>query len=209
MEAAFGCPALESYGAAEAGMIAYGCRHGRLHVNADWVILEPVDANLRPVSPGQAYRSVLVTNLANRVQPIIRYELGDSITLGTQPCACGSRLPALTVEGRRYDILDFDAESGHVVSLLPQALLAVVLETPGASDVQLMQTAPAALRLHLQVGSEYDDCEVRAAVENRLREFLVARGLASVQIEHASGPPVRDQVSGKMSRVMSTVRQRA
>ena len=46
--------------------IAFGCREGWLHVNADWVMLEPVDANYRPTPLGQISHTVLLTNLAKR-----------------------------------------------------------------------------------------------------------------------------------------------
>ena len=32
---------------------------------------------------------MLVTNLANRVQPSIRYEVDDHLALATEPCTCG------------------------------------------------------------------------------------------------------------------------
>ena len=60
---------------------------GSMHLNADWVILEPVDRAYRPVPPGVMSHTVLLTNLANRVQPIIRYDLGDSVVIEPDPCA--------------------------------------------------------------------------------------------------------------------------
>ena len=42
------------------------------------------------LSPDQPSHTVLITNLANWVQPIIRYNLGDSITAISGPCSCGS-----------------------------------------------------------------------------------------------------------------------
>ena len=56
--------------------------------------------------------TVLVTNLANRVQPLIRYNLGDRVQLATSPCACGSPFPAIRVEGRSGDVLAFGAAAG-------------------------------------------------------------------------------------------------
>lgn len=100
IETAFGCRLRDSYGSSEAGGIAFACDRGQLHVNTDWVIVEPVDRHHRPVEPGTASHTVLVTNLANRVQPVIRYDLGDSITWHPDPCPCGSPLPAITVHGR-------------------------------------------------------------------------------------------------------------
>lgn len=106
--------------------IALGCREGWLHVNADWLILEPVDTNYRPMPPGEASATVLVTNLANRVQPVMRYDLGDSIIAKPDPCTCGSPLPAIRVEGRRDDVVSMRTRDGHVVRLLPLALTTVI-----------------------------------------------------------------------------------
>ncbi len=144
---AFNCRVRDVYAASEFLGIAFDCGHGWLHVNADWVILEPVDEAYRPVQPGEASRTVLLTNLANRVQPIIRYDLGDSITLSPYPCPCGSPLPAIRVEGRRDEILFLQAPGGEKIPLLPMALATVVEETPGVARFQAIQTAPAAIRI--------------------------------------------------------------
>ena len=45
--AAFGCPVYNLYSASEFLTMAFGCTHGWLHVNSDWVILEPVDEQFR------------------------------------------------------------------------------------------------------------------------------------------------------------------
>ncbi len=62
------------YAASECLFMASSCGQGWLHVNDDWVYLEPVDADYRPVPPGQPSETVLITNLANRVQPVLRYD---------------------------------------------------------------------------------------------------------------------------------------
>ncbi len=67
---------------------------------------------LSPTPPGEPSRTVLLTNLANRVQPIIRYDLGDSVVVKPEPCACGSPLPAIEVEGRHDDVLSLVAPDG-------------------------------------------------------------------------------------------------
>jgi phenylacetate-CoA ligase len=76
--AALGGALHEAYGASEFTPVASDCEHGWLHVFTDWAILEPVDADFRPTPAGKPSHTVLLTNLANRVQPIIRYDLGDS-----------------------------------------------------------------------------------------------------------------------------------
>ena len=49
--------------------LSYGCGERWLHVNNDWAVLEPVDADHRPIPPGEQSQTVLVSNLANHVQP--------------------------------------------------------------------------------------------------------------------------------------------
>jgi phenylacetate-coenzyme A ligase PaaK-like adenylate-forming protein len=106
IESAWHAPLRNSYGASEFLPIAWECAHGRLHVNADWVILEPVDAALQPVAPGTPSHTTLLTNLANHLQPLIRFDIGDRIVLDGETCPCGSALPVVTVQGRCDDAID-------------------------------------------------------------------------------------------------------
>ncbi|MBI2858574.1 MAG: phenylacetate--CoA ligase family protein, partial [Chloroflexi bacterium] len=146
----FGCPVHDTYAASEFFGIAFDCRYGNLHYNSDWLILEPVDAHNNPVPAGQASATVLLTNLANRVQPLLRYDLGDSVTIPGSPCPCGSPLPVVQVEGRRDDVLSFQGEDGVPVRLMPLALGTIAEETPGVKRVQLIQTGPATLRVRFE-----------------------------------------------------------
>jgi len=91
--ASFGCAVSNYYGSSEAVGLSYECQHHRLHVNSDWYLLEPVDEHDQPVPPGQLSSAVLVTNLANRVQPLIRYKMGDRLLISPDPCHCGSPFP--------------------------------------------------------------------------------------------------------------------
>ncbi|SNB55492.1 phenylacetate-CoA ligase [Marinobacter sp. es.042] len=88
---AFGRRVTSEYGAAEAGLIAFECPYGGLHINVETVILEQNSA-------GEA----LVTNLASHSFPIIRYNLGDIISFSDDYCLCGRSHPLLKdVKGRK------------------------------------------------------------------------------------------------------------
>jgi phenylacetate-coenzyme A ligase PaaK-like adenylate-forming protein len=78
------------------------------------------------VAAGTQSHSVLVTNLANTLQPIIRYELGDRVTIRPDRCTCGSPLPAIEVEGRTDDVITFPGSEGDPVQILPLALTTVI-----------------------------------------------------------------------------------
>jgi phenylacetate-coenzyme A ligase PaaK-like adenylate-forming protein len=183
--------------------LAVQCTSGLFHVNVDWFLFEPVDENYLPVPPGVTSHTVLVTNLVNRVQPLIRYDLGDRVKLAVAPCACGNRLPAMTLEGRTGDLLAFAAPDGSVVSILPLALGTVIEETPGVRRFQAIHTGPSALSVRLETWPNADPAQVWTAVDQRLHDFLVAQGLPSVSVEQAAEPPAVDPRSGKFRQVLS------
>ena len=65
LELSLGCAVRNSYGASEFMSIAWECGQASLHVNADWVILEPVDEQGQPSARRGVSYSTLLTNLAN------------------------------------------------------------------------------------------------------------------------------------------------
>jgi phenylacetate-CoA ligase len=200
-EAAFGCPVVETYSASEAAPLSQPCGRGRLHVNADWFILEPIDEAGAPLPPGVLSHSVLVTNLANHVQPIIRYELGDSVCLGGgDPCPCGSPLPTIRVEGRTDEILHLRHADGSTVALLPMAVSTVVEETPGVHRFQILQTDDRTLTLRLDTDPGHREA-VWEVVHRRLDTFLRDQGLPAVTVELSPELPQPDPHSGKLRHV--------
>lgn len=198
---AFHCPVHNAYAASECQSIGWDCEYGWLHVSADWVILEPVDEVYQPVPAGQPSRTVLLTNLANYVQPIIRYDLGDSIIVKPDPCPCGNPLPAIHVEGRQDEILYMRAPDGDVIPLLPMGIATVVEETPGVRRFQAIQTGPAALCIRLEAIPGADEMQVWGLVTSRLQEYLSTHGLPSVHLEKDTEPPRPHPVSGKFRHV--------
>ncbi len=201
---AFGCPLANSYGASEFLALASECAHGALHLNADWVLLEPVDAAGRPVPPGSCGEKVWLTNLANHVQPLIRYELGDRVTLQAEPCACGSPLPVISVQGRSDDVLELRGARGERVRLLPLALTTILEEHGRVFDFQLVQTGAAALRLDL---GAVHDAAATAAAREALRAWLGAQGLAAVRVSTRRVETWRSSRSGKRRRVVAAEAQ--
>lgn len=202
--AAFGAVVRDAYGSSEFDPIAFSCDHDWLHVNSDWVMLEPVDADLRPTPAGQESHTALITNLANGVQPIIRYDLGDSVLARPDPCPCGLSLPAIRVVGRCDDVLRFIAEDSRTVSVLPLAIGSLIDTIPGVARSQILQTGPAAIRLRLRPHQNADADAVWLAVTSELRAFLRNQGLGNVAVIRAAEPPEENARSGKFRRVMAS-----
>lgn len=194
----FQCSIRDTYAASEFMGIAFDCRYGRLHVNADWLILEPVDAAGEPVTPGEASHTTLLTNLANRVQPLIRYDLGDSVTAFPAPCPCGNPLPAIRPEGRRDETLWIELAGGVIRPLIPLVLATAVEEAPGVLRYQVLQAGPRRLRLRVDEAPGHDRARVCDDALRRLRAYLSSQGLASVEVDLSGERPRSDTAGGKM-----------
>lgn len=198
----FGCPVRNSYGASEFYSIAFECGHGRLHLNDDWVMLEGVDAQGRMVPVGEFSHSTLLTNLANRVQPLIRYELTDRVRFVGQRCACGCAFPVIEVQGRSDDTLSLPGLDGSVVTLLPLALETVIEEQAEVTQFQLLLRQDGVLELRLPA----DIGDVQAAAQRCRRALLgyfTLQGLAPPSLVLGQDDPLRRPGSGKLGRVIN------
>lgn len=204
--AAFGIPLSDSYGMGECLALSNGCPEGHgMHLQADWAILEVVDHRNRPVPPGQPGEKALLTNLYNTIQPFIRYEVTDVVTISPDPCPCGSPLPLiLRVEGRSDEVV-WIRDGGQYRKVHPYVFVDVLDRIPEVGLYQIRQTgrnqftiqaAPAPGR-HLE----------RAALEKLLEQGLRDFGLADL-VELRVEPNEKlapDSKSGKLKRIISEV----
>jgi phenylacetate-coenzyme A ligase PaaK-like adenylate-forming protein len=147
----------------------------------------------------------LVTNLANYVQPVIRYQLGDSVVISDRRCVCGSPLATISVEGRTDEILRLPRAGHSEAVLLPMAVATVVEETPGVRRYQVLQTAEDALTVRLDHDSGADRAEVWQRVRARLADLLQAHGAVDVQLRLAVEPPQVNPRSGKLRHVLQSM----
>ncbi len=201
VERAFGVRVSDCYMLAECLALTTGCPHfPGAHVNSDLAILEVVDDDGRPVPAGEPGAKVLVTNLYNRVQPVIRYEVGDVVTVSPTPCPCGSPFPLVQAVGGRTKER-FWIEDGDGKREIPYYLfLAGLHHCTELAEHQVLQTGPrrfvvrVAPRPGLSVSAERVGRLVRRSVE--------AEGLAravDVDVEVVDQIP-RDPRTGKVAR---------
>jgi phenylacetate-coenzyme A ligase PaaK-like adenylate-forming protein len=202
IEQSLGCRVRNSYGTSEFLTLASECPHGALHFNNDWAVLEPIDARGRPVPPGTEAATTLLTNLANHVQPVIRYDLGDQVTIHAAPCACGSPLPVVDVHGRSDDTLVVRGDRGQRVSLVPLAITTVLEERAGLFDFQIVQQGDGELSLSTPEAGSVATRRLRRA-RDVLDTYLCEQGAHHVRIHCCSGQSSRRGRSGKLQRVVA------
>jgi phenylacetate-coenzyme A ligase PaaK-like adenylate-forming protein len=181
----FGAPVLDNYAMGECLFITNCCPSGGgMHVNADWATLEVVDEQNRPVPAGQKGTKVLVTNLANYAQPLIRYEIGDIVTMAAEHCNCGSNLPLLeSIDGRDSEM--FEVETDHGTHLLQpmifQIALARMLEV---REYQVIQKENRRFHILLEPlpGQRLDRERANVVMDEELRRYGLDQEI-TVQLE--------------------------
>ena len=105
MEKSLGAKISLAYGNTECGMLGVQCEvlrgTGRYHILSHDVFLEIIDpCTGMPADEGE----ILVTHLHRRLQPLIRYRLGDRGRRVESGCLCGLALAVLELEGRSEDL---------------------------------------------------------------------------------------------------------
>jgi len=190
IEHAFGAPVINEYGAKDAGIIAYECPDGNMHVTEENLVLEVLDVKTDTrVKDGQSGLAT-VTELTNYSMPRIRYQLGDMVALSDEKiCSCGRKLEILeTVEGREDDI--FVSRTGRLIHGIYWAH--IVRNMNGIQQFQLIQHDLDNVTLRVMPNpSSFDSKEVDTLVED-LHEAL---GQVNVKTEYCDA--IQPSASGK------------
>ncbi len=190
IEEVCGIPVTNRYGCEEVSLIACECeQHRGLHLNAEHVIVEFLRDDGSPCAPGEDGR-IIVTELVNYGQPLIRYEVGDRGVPGDRLCPCGRGAPMMeSLTGRVADFLV--AEGGHRVAGI-SIIENTLTKFPGIRQLQIVQDARDHLLVNIVPGPEFDG-EVQRQLTTMLRQILGA-GLA---IDLVEVPRIMPERNGK------------
>jgi phenylacetate-CoA ligase len=192
---AFGVPVVDCFACTEGlvGKTADG--DDVFTLNTDMCIVELVGADNRPVPPGVASVKVLVTNLTNLVQPLIRYELNDVFV--RQPDAAVHGYLRARVQGRSDDVLRYTDAEVH-----PIVIRSVMVKSPAVVDYQVHQT-PSGINVFAVATNSLDVDDLAV----QLRRALSNAGLggADVAVQRVDGLE-RQAASGKLRRFVPIVR---
>ena len=195
IKAAWGHMPFDGYGATEAGgwLAAERNDHDGLYLYEDNVIVEVVDEQYRPVPLGAYGEKVLITVLTSRTQPLIRYELSDSIRL--TPERGQSNLPFARIDdiqGRTEDILHLPAVQGEAVAVHPITFHHVLDSLP-VSAWQVVQDKDG-LRVLLTGNMQKDrDAQLADTISGMLRSQNVL--VPAITVQHV--PEIPKNPTGK------------
>jgi phenylacetate-CoA ligase len=201
---AFGVRPFDVYGCTE-GLFGSECQHHQgIHLFEDTTLVENVDSDGQPVAAGQPGARLLVTNLYNLVQPLLRLEVTDLVTLDPDPCRCGRILVrASTIHGRSDDVLSLPARDGGRVAVHPLQF-ALLTRDPQVREFQVVQDGPV-LRI-LVVPSQapaasHDPLETRLG--QAIAQQLLKLGVQHPQISVERRPKLPRSAGGKLKLVIA------
>lgn len=151
MQQAFGPDVFETYGCREVMLIGSECEaHDGLHLSMETMIVELIvreNGTTRPARPGET-GEVVITDLHNLAQPLIRYVGGDSaVARAPEVCRCGRTLPRIgPIEGRVTDTLR-DGKGNPVNGLLFSILFVSIVEHARQFQIFQKKTGELSLRI--------------------------------------------------------------
>ena len=194
------------YAATESGSLAAECeRHRGMHIMEDLVIVEVVDQDNRPVPPGVYGDKLLITVLGSRTQPLIRYELDDSVRLASDPCPDGRPFALVDdIQGRMEDTLSFQGVAGGVVNVHP-LVFSRIMDTLEVRGWQVVQEADGLHVLLSGVRGEFGDEMLTVP----LRQALAEQGAIVPHVEVQRVDSIPKTAAGKAPLIKSNARQAA
>ncbi len=177
IEQAWGVKPFNHYGLSEEPHVGIECaEHRGIHLLEDLCIVEVVDENDQPVRPGALGHKYFLTNLYNRVQPLIRYEVSDMLAKSAELCPCGRPFPLVTqIGGRSEDILRLKSAAGSEVAVPPMALTLRIEALAGVAEYQAAHD-PAGIHLKVVPQSDADRDRLRGTLEKDIRTAIEAYG---------------------------------
>jgi phenylacetate-CoA ligase len=192
----FGCPVANGYGGRDAGFIAHQCPQGTMHITDEDIVVEIIGEDGHPVPDGQS-GEVVVTHLATREYPFIRYRTGDMAIKGTTPCGCGRGLSQLAeIQGRSTDFVV--AMNGTVMHGL--SLIYILRDLAGVQGFKVVQHSLQHTSVQLVTGPEFEPgglAVIVAGFKRRLGE--------AVQVDVERVDAIAPEKSGKFRYIVSHV----
>lgn len=171
----FGCTIVDSYGCAEVGVTGFQCERGGMHVP-----VESVAIDLVPAEGGKS--EVLLTDLHNSSQPMIRYRIGDLVEpTAAESCPCGRALPLLgPIEGRAGEKVTLP--DGRIINgLLPYYIFRPYAKGEIVREYQFVQRRDGVIELRVLTGPAWSEESGREIESEVTRGFGVPVQLVRVE----------------------------
>lgn len=187
------CKTFDGWGSVESCGLVTECEKGSLHISEDAGIIEILDNNLQPVPPGTA-GTVYCTGLLNYDQPLIRYNIGDTMIASDEGCACGRQMRVIKdITGRTEDVIV--GQDGRKMVRFHSVFAGL----QAVKQAQVIQESIHQVRIKIVPAGKLSE-EEKTIIRQRIVSQL---GEVDVVIEEVSEIPLG--INGKFKAVVSNV----
>jgi phenylacetate-coenzyme A ligase PaaK-like adenylate-forming protein len=189
IEQAFAVPVIDAFVSTE-GLVGHSEPGGSvLSFASDMCLAELVDDDNNPVPAGVPSAKVLVTNLHNLTQPLIRYELTDRFTRPRLTLAAGWL--RASINGRDDEVFRYGTVSVH-----PHVIRSALASEGAVREYQVRQTE-GGIDVACVTGGHLATAALAARLEHALRQAGLTEPQVSIRLAQAI---TRDPKTGKVSR---------
>ena len=193
LQKAFNCPVANNYCMTEGGEIAmtHNCPH--LHLNEDWIIVEPVGKDKQPLGDTEEWsEGILVTDLSNYIQPIIRYYVNDVVRIKRESLEC-CPLPQLEIRGRVFPTYTIAGKTFTAAALVTKAEV-----WPRLTRYQFVQTDDNTLEVRGTCQSGFNLDEVLGSLCQQIKTLFIENNTPEAQVVWSDKPLIPNKQGGKI-----------
>jgi phenylacetate-CoA ligase len=164
------------------------CSQGALHVE----LIDPDTLESLPIVEGTT-GELVYTTLRRQATPLIRYRMGDIVTVSDMNCSCGRTGYRIKTHGRADDMLIVRG-----VNVFPAAIKDVVVQlapdTTGYLKIDLdfdghSTYEPLKMRVEQSANSTMDSAALTQRIEDEIRNKLTVRVIVTIVPEGAIERP--------------------
>lgn len=192
----YGCETFDSYNGVEASCLISECECHKLHIVPDVGIVEILNEKGQHCQPGET-GEVITTGLLNFSQPLIRYRMGDYITLSSdQTCKCGREMPVVDeVVGRIEDTVI--GPDGREM----MRFHGVFIDIPSIIEGQVIQHTLRDFEIKVVASNNLTENELAT-----IRRSMISQ-LGNINIKINTVESIPRTANGKFKAVVSMVRR--
>lgn len=197
IESFFHTKLYDQYASSEGAPFIFECINGNLHLELQSGVFEVLDENNNPSKSGR----LVVTSFTTEATPLIRYDIGDSITLedDDKVCGCGNNNPLVKEILGRIDDYIYSPDTGKInLGNISNTLKS----TKGILSFQVIQNSLNKLDVFLVVDKKIYSKEIEHIFIKNWRERVGAK--MKIELNYVSDIPV--EASGKTRLVKNNVK---
>ena len=189
---AFGCRLFNNYCMTEGGEVAMANDSPDMLLNEDWVIVEPVDSDMKPMKDNSEFSlGILITDLSNYVQPVIRYYVNDRVKI--LPPKTENGFPVLKIYGRVLQPFMLCGKHFTMAAILPKTEI-----WPGLLKFQTVQTGPDSIQVRGVCANGFDSKEVLDGLGKQLEAYFHSAGCNNATVTYSLEPLLHNKMGGKI-----------